>query len=189
MHDIIERAKEYRELVATRALGHEKSAEWHRHWGEVLGVVATALSAIVGSAIFVAVANQLGLGGQGGISLPAGRWAWLGYFFFGLLLISAPVLTGIQTYLNHPEQAARHKASWAGYYRIQQRLDLFLLRHAELDCVAPERSEALNELEGISKEIETVAESSLTLTDRAYADARKALSARAPVEGARRLAS
>lgn len=180
MRDIIERAKEYRDVVTTRAVAHEKSAEWHRHWGEVLGVVATALSAIVGSAIFVAVAQQLGLGGEGGISLPGGRWAWLGYFFFGLLLISAPVLTGIQTYLNHPEQAAKHKASWAGYSRIQQRLDLFLLRHAELDCAVPERSEALNELEAISKDIETVAESSLTLTDRAYADARKALSKRHP---------
>lgn len=180
MRDIIERATEYRDLVATRALAHEKSAEWHRHWGEVLGVVATALSAIVGSAIFVAVTRQVGLGGQNGISLPGGGWAWLGYFFFGLLLISAPVLTGIQTYLNHPEQAAKHKASWAGYSRIQQRLDLYLLRHAEVECVAPERSEALNELEGISKEIEAVAESSLTLTDRAYADARKALDARRP---------
>jgi hypothetical protein len=169
MNDILTKAKEYRKLVATRAIAHEKSAEWHYHWGVRLGLAATVLSAAVGSAIFVAVTKQLGLAGQGSIPFPTGGWAWLIYFVFGLLLIAAPVLTGVQTYLNHPEQAARHKASWAGYYRQQQRLDLFLLRYADVNSAATKRDEALKELEDITKEIGTVSDNSLMLTEEAYA--------------------
>jgi len=178
MQDIIEKATEYWELVATRSVAHEKSAEWHRHQGEVLGIVATVLSAVVGSAVFVAVTKQLGLDGQGGIALPAGRWAWLVYFFFGLLLISAPVLTGVQTYLNHPQQAARHKTSWAAYYHLQQRLDLFLLRYRTVNSGATDRGGAIQQLEEIAKEIETVADTSITLTDAAYDKAREVLGPR-----------
>src|SRR4051794_35100898 len=112
MKDIREKAEKYWVLAAMRAVAHENSAEWHRGRGVRLGVIATGLSAVVGSAVFVAVAKQLGPGE--GTSLPTGALAGLFFYFvLGLLLVSAPVLTGIHTYLNHPQQAERHKASSA----------------------------------------------------------------------------
>jgi len=172
MNDILSKAKEYRKLVARRAIAHEGSAEWHRSWGVRLGIAATAISALVGSVIFVTVTKQLGLEGPDRLSLPTGGWGWLIiYSVFGLFLISAPVLSGVNTFLNFPEQAEKHRASCAGYYRLQQRIDLFLLRYADVNSAATTREESLKELDDISKEIETVFDKSLTLTDRAYADA------------------
>jgi hypothetical protein len=86
-------------------------------------------------------------------------------------LITAPVLSGVNTYLNFPEQAEKHRASYAGYYRVQQRIDLFLLWYVDVNSAAPKREELLKELDDISKEIETVFDKSLTLTATAYAKA------------------
>src|SRR5262245_48727965 len=116
MNAILAKAKEYRDLVAMRAIAHELSAEWHRSRGVRLGVAATAISALVGSVIFATATSQLGLDGKGSISLPTGVGGWLLYVSFGLLLITAPVLSGVNTYLNFPEQAEKHRTSCAGYY-------------------------------------------------------------------------
>jgi hypothetical protein len=89
MNDILTKAKEYWKLVATRAIAHEKSAEWHRHRGTKLGVAATVLSAVVSTAIFATVTSQLGLNGK--ITIPQGTSALLIYFVVSLLLILAPV--------------------------------------------------------------------------------------------------
>jgi hypothetical protein len=172
MNDILTKAEEYWVLVATRAIAHENSAEWHRHRGTVLGVAATVLSAVVSTAIFATVTSQLGLNKTGTITVPQGRWALLIYFVVGLLLILAPVLTGVQTYLKHPEQADKHRISWAGYYRLQQRIDFFLLRYADVNAAASVREEALKDLGDISKEIEDQCRSSITLTRGAYDEAK-----------------
>jgi hypothetical protein len=174
MNDIIKKAKEYRNLVAIRANAHERSAEWHRHRGTQLGVSATALSALVSTAIFATVTSQLSLENPNSITIPQCGWYLLLYFVFVLLLILAPVLTGVQTYLNHPEQAKNHKVSWAGYYRLKQRLDLFLLRYSDVNA-GGSREEALKELEDISKEIEMLCDNSITLTRRAYDHAKAEL--------------
>lgn len=173
MNDILTTAKEYRKQVEIRAIAHYKSAEWHRHQSAKLGGIATALSALVGTTIFVTVTSQLGLDGQGHLSLPSGGWALLGYAVFVLILIASPVLTGLQTFLNNAEQAEKHKVSWADYYRLQQRLDIFLLRYAEVGAEAATRENALAELEEFTEEIGTVSDNSLTLTKRAYDEARQ----------------
>lgn len=178
MNDILEKAKEYWKLVATKAIAHEVSAEYHRARGVRLGIVATALSAMVGTAIFAIITKQLGLDGQGNISLLTGGWAWVISGGFGLFLILAPVLTGVHTYLNDPQQAERHQASSARYYRLEQTIDRFLLRYTDANSATTKREEALKEFEDISKEIEAVTDNSLTLTDSAYAKATARLAAR-----------
>jgi len=175
MNEILTKAEEYWVLVATRAIAHENSAEWHRHRGTVLGVAATVLSAVVSTAIFATVTSQVGLNKTGTITVPQGRWALLIYFVVGLLLILAPVLTGVQTYLKHPEQPDRHRISWAGYYRLQQRIDFFLLRYADVNAAATVREEALRDLGDISKEIEDQCRSGITLTRGAYDEAKEEL--------------
>jgi hypothetical protein len=171
MKDILATAKEYWKVVARRAIAHEKSAEWHRKRGAKLGVGATILSAVVGTAIFATITSQLGLDGKASITFPQGGWAILLYLLVFAPLILAPVLTGVHTQVNDPEQAEKHKRSWSGYYQIQQRLDLFLLRYADATEQSNRREEAIKELEVISKEIKSLCDESITLTSRAYADA------------------
>lgn len=179
INDILVKAKEYWVQVAKRTIAHEVSAEYHRARGVYLGILATVLSAVVGTAIFATVTQKLGLGvGEAeSISFPTGLWAWLIYGTFGLIMIFAPVLTGVHTYLNDPQQAEKHQTSSARYYRLQQRIDLFILRYADVNSAASMREEALKELEDISKEIGTVFENSFTLTDKAYAAATAKLGA------------
>jgi hypothetical protein len=75
--------------------------------------------------------------------------------------------------LKDAEQAARHEASWAGYYHAQQQLDLFLLRYSNVDSTPETREEALKKLEQITNDIDTVNSNSITLTERAWKAARK----------------
>ena len=164
LDDIRRQATEYWELVATRADAHERSAEWHRHKGAQLGVAATALSAVASTAIIATITRQLGLSKDGSITIPPNGWAWLILIVLTLLLILSPVLTAVQAYLNHPEQADKHRVSWAGYYRVQQRIDLFLLRYSGGNVTATDRQEALKDLEDISSEIGELCKNSITLT-------------------------
>jgi len=91
-------------------------------------------------------------------------------------VVLSPVVTGVQAYLRHPEQAATHKTSYVGYCRLQQRLDIFCLRYGDGNSASTDRMQALQELDEISKEIEKVADSSITLTKAAYARADERLS-------------
>jgi hypothetical protein len=171
MKDVLATAKEYWEVVAKRAIAHEKSAEWHRKRGAQLGIGATILSAVVGTAVFATITSQLGLDGKASITFPQGGMALLLYIIVFAPLILAPVLTGVHAYVNDPEQAEKHKRSWAGYYRLQQSIDLFLLKYADANAQVDKREEAIKELEAISKEIQSLCDDSITLTSRAYADA------------------
>lgn len=174
MNNILELANQYREDVKRRAVAHEVSSEWHRHVGARLGVAATGLTAVVGTSIFAAVAKQL-QEGKPDLS-KFGPWSWLIFFAIGLVVVLSPVFTNVQAYLRHPEQAATHKTSYVRYCRLEQRLDIFCLRYGGGNSASMDRMQALQELDEISKEIEKVADSSITLTKHAYDRADERLS-------------
>ena len=131
-----------------------------------LGIAATTVSALVGTALFAGLARQFGTDGKQAIAgFPSG-WLWVGFAMIALLSIGAPVLTGLQTFLKYSEQAERHKATAVSYDRLRQRLDVFMLRFvAEPDS---ERANALKEFQAIVDEFGSVAESSATIPDHVY---------------------
>lgn len=182
MNDVVTTAKEYWRVVARRAIAHEKSAEWHRKRGAQIGVWSTILSAVVGTTIFAMITSQLGLDGKGQINFPQGSKAFFLYLAVFAPLILAPVLTAVHAYVNDPSQAEKHKRSWAGYYRLQQRIELLLLKYSGAQDQGENREEAINELEAISAQIETLCDDSITLTSRAYADADAELQKRRHIE-------
>ncbi|HEX6284116.1 MAG TPA: SLATT domain-containing protein, partial [Pyrinomonadaceae bacterium] len=165
---------EKRNDARRRSIAHELSGEYHRHRGVQFGIAATTVSAIVGSAVFVALARTIGLNGSETISFPSGGWGRVALVAFGFLSILAPVLVGLQTYLNHPGQAAKHIVSSADYYRLRDRLDTFLSRYDGVALDDAKRQAAEKELEEISKEMTAVRKDSIPLTDKAFenADAR-----------------
>jgi hypothetical protein len=171
MNDVVATAKDYLRVVARRAIAHEKSAEWHRKRGAQLGVWSTILSAVVGTTIFATIASQLGPNGGGQINFPQGGKAFFLYLAVFAPLILSPVLTAVHAYVNDPSQAEKHKRSWAGYYRLQQRIELLLLKYECTEAQEENRDKAINELETISTQIEALCDDSITLTSRAYADA------------------
>jgi hypothetical protein len=179
MKDILDQAEAYRKDINRRAIAHELSSEWHRRRGALLGGAATVLSAAVGTSIFATVTTQLH-DGKLDFSGFNGWKNWLIFGAFGFVLVLSPVLTGMQAYLKHPEQAATHKVSYVRYCRLQQRIDLFLLQYRNVNSSNPDRMPALAKLDAISRDIEKVAIDSITLTRVAYADAAKELSGEKP---------
>lgn len=172
MNDLLAKENEYRYEVAIRAIAHEDSAEWHRRRGTSIGVVATVLSALVGSSVFATVAGHIK---DGNINVPTGFWPSVFYFFVALCLIVAPALSGLQTYLNDPEQAEKHRVTSAGYYHLQQQLDLLQLKYRNLDKVETARNEVLERFEQIADQIENLRIHSITLTQRATDGAKRKL--------------
>ena len=174
MSDICDQAKQYRNDVEMRALAHEASSEWHRKRGVQLGAAATLLSAVVGTSIFVTLTTQLN---EGKLDLSrfgfGGGKSWVILSALGFILVLSPVLAGMQSFLKHPEQAATHKASYVAYCRLQQRIDLFLLRYPDDSSTNTERIRALEQLDAISRGIEKAATNSITLTKPAYDSAAK----------------
>src|SRR5262245_48993604 len=177
MNELSLKAKEYQDDIAMRAKAHEGSAEWHRWRGEVVGNAATIVSAIVGTAIFGALAVQLGAGGKGALSLPAQGWPLLAAILVCFLSVLAPVLNAVQTRMNDTAQAATHRACAAAYYRLEQKLDAFRLRYADETLASGDRDQALKDLDSISSELLAISggKDYLTLTDRAIADAKQKL--------------
>ena len=179
MDTLLAKAKEYEDDIALRAKAHEGSAEWHRWRGEVFGNAATVVSAMVGTAVFGALAAQLGVAGKGPLSLPAQGWPLLAFIVVCFLSILAPVLNTLQTRMNDAAQAATHRAAAAAYYRLQRTLEMFRLRYADQASESGARDRALKDLEGISAELLAISGNKdyLTLTARAIEDAKKALAA------------
>jgi len=179
MKDILDQVEAYRKDINMRAIAHELSSEWHRRQGVRLGGAATVLSAVVGTSIFATVTTQLHEGKLDFSGFNDWKY-WLIFGAFGFVLVLSPVLTGMQAYLKHPEQAATHKVSYVRYRRLQQRIDLFLLQYGDVNSSNRDRMRALAQLDAISRDIEKVATESITLTKAAYAAAVKKLSGEKP---------
>ena len=179
MKDILDQAESYRKDIGMRVTAHELSSMWHRRRGVLLGGAATILSAAIGTSIFATVTTQLR---EGKLDFSDfNGWKYLLIFgAFGLVLVLSPVLTGMQAYLRHPEQAATHKISYVRYCRLEQRIDIFLLQYGDVNSSNIDRTRALSQLDAISRDMEKVAIDSITLTKAAYADAAKKRSGKKP---------
>jgi len=185
MSDILKDADDYRKQAHMRAVAHELSAEYHRHRGVQIGAIAKVISAIVGSTVFVIVITRLGLDGKGTISVPSQGWAWLAYIGFALLSILAPVLTGLETYLNDPKQAEQHMDTSADYYHLRQRFGSFISRYEGANLMDANREDARKELDDIYNDMSENQKKSISLT----ADAKKDAAAQIASEGSSGLTS
>ena len=171
MSEILTNAREHRADAIRRAIAHELSAEHHRRRGVQLGAAPTVTSAIVGSAVFVAVTQTLGLSGSETLSVPTTALARTAYVLFALLSVLAAVLTGLQTFLRHPEQSAKHLSTSADYARVRGVLDAFLARYEDVELIGVARDSAASELQDITKDKENVRRGSIPLAPKALRDA------------------
>lgn len=161
-----------------RAVAHELSAESHRAKGVWLGLSATILSAIVGTAIFAIVAARLGLDGKGTLSVPREFWSRVAFYGVIVLSILAPVLSAAQLFLNEPSQVAAHTKSKAKYYKRKKQLDKFLRTYVDTELSGAEMERANRELGEILKLDDDEEDDDISLTPQAYeaADRQLALS-------------
>jgi len=165
MKDLIEKALVYQEFAATRSNAYYGMADFCRRSHMRLGVVATIASTLVGTAVFAGLATRANSNNSAALQ-SLGGWGLVGFLIVALFSISAPVLTGLQTFLKYSEQAEKHKVTAVGYDLLRQRLDLFMLRFR--DAPDASRDAALKHLEEIVGEFGRIAEGSLTISDNVY---------------------
>jgi hypothetical protein len=165
MLDLTEKALIYQEFAATKANAHYAMADYCRRNHMRLGVAATVVSTLVGSAVFAGMATRVGTS-SGTLPEDLEAWGVMAYVAIAILSISAPVLTGLQTFLKYAEQAERHSSTAVGYDILRQRLDLFMLRLNGAD--GADRDAALNDLEDLISEFGRISQDSLTLPDKVY---------------------
>ncbi len=166
MKDILKKALIYQEFAATKSNAYYATADYYRRNHMRLGIVATIVSALVGTALFAGLARQFGTDGKQAVGGSASGWLWVAFAFIALLSISAPVLTGLQTFLKYSEQAEKHKATAVSYDHLRSRLDVFMLRF--VGQPDSERANALKEFQVIVDEFGSVGESSATIPDHVY---------------------
>lgn len=151
MDQILTDAIKYRDEAEWKEVAHQFSADWHRRWGVRLGAVATILSALVGSAIFLTATTQLGLTGKGTLSIPqTPSGLALFYSVVGLSVLS-PILSGLNTFLNEPEHVKQHMLSMSDYSGALKDLDSFIRKYGAVILNDKEREDAEKELKGISE--------------------------------------
>ena len=111
--DLLRKAKQYRWYAQKISNAHYDMSERAKIRHRQLGLPVTALTAIVGTAIFA------------GLAFPTrSLWIQIGA---GLLSLTATVLAALHTFLNFSEESAQHKSAAAKYEAIQHQLDIFIL--------------------------------------------------------------
>jgi hypothetical protein len=125
---------------------HIKSAARADGLNKALGVPATVLAAVVGTAVFVSLAKEAGATSK---------------IFVGLLSVAAAVLASLQTHLHFSENAELHRKAAGRYGVVRRELETLLatytdsnpcdcdvlepisLKWAELEASAPSLSQRL----------------------------------------------
>ena len=165
MNDLYQKALDYREYAAIKSNAYYATANHHRRNHMRLGVIATIVSALVGTALFAGLATRFNVDGKQPFAAPSG-WAVFAFLIVAALSIASPILTGLQTFLKYAEQAEKDRSTAVGYDNLRQRLDLFMLRLN--GTPEADRPTALKELTEIVDEFHSISQNSGIIPDRVY---------------------
>jgi hypothetical protein len=79
----------------------------------------------------------------------------------------AALLTGVQTFLNYPDRAEKHKTAGAKYSDLRRKIEIFRIKPANQSGTSGEMNdEALIALEGLAEELAQLAKSSPWYPDK-----------------------
>jgi hypothetical protein len=104
----VELLSQWRNGLRIEHIAQHRSATRCELCGRLLGVGAIVLSAVVGTAIFASLSTS-----------PDARLQ----IAAGMLSIGAAVLTALQTFLNYPERAERHRKAALAYGALRRKLE------------------------------------------------------------------
>jgi hypothetical protein len=89
-------------------IAHHRAAALYEMRGRLLGLPVTIFSVVIGTTIF----STLGSSQNQGILL-----------FVGVISMITAVLSGLQTFLNYPELAEKHRAASVKYAQLRRRVE------------------------------------------------------------------
>jgi hypothetical protein len=157
LHDMA-LVRQWHFAIAVAHKAHIKAAARADRWNKILGILAAAFAAIVGTALFSSL--------QQGALL-----AWQ-QIALGIVSIAAAVLTAWQTHLGLSETAELHRKSAGRYGTIRRQIEELLATHSDDNPCDDAQIDAINKA---WSEIEATAPSlSQRLYDRLSRQAQKA---------------
>jgi hypothetical protein len=158
MRDLINKAEEYRLLVARHNRAHYLAAKQAERMNTWLGVPVVVTTTAVGTTIFST------LSGNPDVRLKIGA---------GLLSLLAAVMASLQTFFKFSERQQKHLQAGAQYGALRRRLEIFLLRYQ--DDQNHHREEVLHELESLLEEVMQLERESPNPPDYIYDYAKREL--------------
>lgn len=151
MTDLIERALKYARGAGRTGEAQRRAATSADRYSRWLSWSSTALSAVVGTAIFA-------------------EWVQVYPVAFGLAAVTAAALTAVQRGSKLSERAEGHRLASAEYGRIRREADMLRMRLEARDL---EREAGLEQLDRIGKSLSVLSEKAPALPDRIYDAAKK----------------
>ena len=130
----------------------EAGSNYRRH--RLLGYVVTILTAVVGTSIFTALAQN-----------NPNFWIQVGT---GVLSVVAFVLSAVQSFSGFSELAEKHKKAGNEFLFIQRRADVFLSTYTEAALSDRDKSKANEEQAAILEQFRFVSEASPIRSQAAY---------------------
>jgi hypothetical protein len=151
MQDVLNQAAEYERTYSIVGRAHYVASDRFTIRNRWLGIPVVIITAVVGTTIF----GTLNENPDPKLRIVA-----------GLLSLCGAVLAALQTTFGYAQTAERHKAAAARYRAIRRQLKTFRLKYS--DAPPDERSEAIEELESLNKELEAIAAESPNIPDACY---------------------
>ena len=148
-HEIV---NNYYESSKNKCNAHFRVAERHKRNHRSIGIAATTVSALVGTAVVSSLVQDK-------------PETWL-QITATLMSVAAVVLTALQTFLDDAGLAAQHKAAAAGYESIKRALDFVSMKFPDAVGRADEPGTA--ELESIRAALDDLVKQSPSIPDKDY---------------------
>ena len=145
MQNIVELASTYKLDVEMRAFAHYVSSNDHRRKGVRWGVAAAILGGAAGLSTLAGASRLDSL--KDALSHFGVSWSVF-LVVLGVVFLISSIVSGVMHFLQHPEQARTHMASYAGYFRIKQRLEIFRLWYDDRNGTSPDKVQGFERSRG-----------------------------------------
>lgn len=157
MTDLMEIAIRARNKARFAGTAHHMAAERASKKNIWLGVPAVIFSAVVASSIFSSI-NE---------TAPSTVWQ----IATGFVALAAAVVSALQTFFRFDEKSQMHQAAASGLLSMRRKLSVFLVRYGDRDSSSKE--EALQQLEPMLEELESLGRTAPAIPNALYHRAKK----------------
>lgn len=153
---IMSTAEHHWRSAGRRATAHWRAAEVDQRWHWVIGIPSTVLAALVATAVFTTLSEQV----------EPTDWQW---WVVAAIAGLAAILAALQTFLGMAKRAESHRAAAARYDSIIRDVSLLRLAWWVSSFDDPEeRAQAQDQLKSTIEEFNTVTETAPALSEREF---------------------
>lgn len=158
--DVIQKADFLNVKINALKLSHYYQSHRAKTRNQIMGIIATTISAIVGTTIFISL-SKTSKNNDDGTYIK---------FITGFLSVFAAVVTALQTFLNFPDTASKHKAAASDFESISNKIEIYLLNYRPFSYESNStiRKNAIDDLAKITELFEKASSTAPIVPDAIY---------------------